>query len=195
VNFYSIAGDADGNPTGTAAPQTLAEGGKDPASLGGNKSISVEFAAPSTTSLSQVGSPVIVAGVPQNKTQEGTGTDGFTVSIAGSNPLVQSNYVSTIPWANGNLAFDPSPAHPDFEFSIKDWSAFKNLAGPNGFWVSAYAGSPDDVVAGESNIPWVHIAIPQQQTVPEPTAVAGWALMGLGAAWALRRSRRATNRA
>jgi hypothetical protein len=208
VNFYSIAGDADGNPAGKPAPQTLAEGSQDPASLGGRKSITVEFAAPSADSNS-VGSPVIVAGVPQNKTQEGTGTDGFNVAIAG-NPLIQNNYGAAIPWANGNLAFDPSPAHPDFEFSIKDWSAFKNLAGGNGFYISAYAGSPDDVIVGESNIGWIHI--PGQGTpalqvlqqpgtlsppspsvtpnVPEPTTVAGWGLIALAAGWALRRKRK-----
>ena len=196
VNFYSIAGSADGNPSGKPDPRTIAAGGSDPASLGGRKSISVEFAAPSTTNPNQLGTPTVVAGVPENKTAAGTGTDGFNVAIAGGNPMIQSNYGPSIPWANGNLAFDPSPAHPDFEFAIKDWSKFQSLAGKNGFWVSAFAGSPDDVVAGEGMIPWVHIpTLAQQVVVPEPTTVAGWAVMTLGAAWALRRSRRATNQA
>ncbi len=195
VNFYSIAGDADGNPTGKPAPQSLLEG-LDPASLGGRKSISVEFAAPAGQGGAQVGAPVIVAGVPEDKmTSGGTGTDQFTVASAGSSSSIQVNYGKQINSAMGSLAFDPSPAHPDFEFTIKNWSQFSTLAGSNGFWVSAFAGSPDDVVAGEGKIPWAHIPVPGQQTIPEPTTVAGWALMAGGAAWALRRSRRKTDRA
>lgn len=195
VNFYSIAGDADGNPTNTPSAQTIASGGSDPASLGGRKSISVEFAANSATNAGVPGSPVIVAGVPANKTSAGTGLDGFTVSQAGASSSIQANYGATIPGATGTLAFDPSPAHPDFEFTVKNWSQFSTLAGSKGFWVSAYAGSPDDVVAGEGQIPWIHIPTLGQQTVPEPATVAGWGLMSLGAAWALRRNRRASGRA
>ncbi len=196
VNFYSIAGDADGNPAGTPDPRTITEGGSDPASLGGRKSITVEFAPNSPTNNAQPGTPVIVAGVPENKsTVNGTGTDGFTVATFANNGALQANYGTQINSAMGNLAFDPSPAHPDFEFTIKNWSQFAGLAGAGGFWVSGFAGSPDDVVAGESKIPWVHIPAPQQQQVPEPTAALGWSVMAGGAAWALRRSRRATNRA
>ena len=196
VNFYSIAGDADGNPTNTPAPQTLAESGQDPASLGGRKSITVEFAAPTGQGGAQVGAPVVVAGVPENKmTSGGTGTDQFTVASAGASSSIQDNYGKQISSAMGNLAFDPSPAHPDFEFTIKNWSQFSSLAGANGSYVAAYAGSPDDVVAGEGKIGWVHVPLQAQQTVvPEPATVAGWVLMAGGAAWALRRSRRMSDR-
>ncbi len=212
VNFYSIAGDADGNPTGKPAPQSLLEG-LDPASLGGRKSISVEFAAPAGQGGAQVGAPVIVAGVPEDKmTSGGTGTDQFTVAAAGGSAAIQDNYGKQINAAMGSLAFDPSPAHPDFEFTIKNWSQFSTLAGSNGFWVSAYAGSPDDVVAGESKIPWAHIPVPlspgeqvsvgpgpppvptQVPHVPEPTTVAGWSLMAGCVVWALRRSRQTTDK-
>lgn len=196
VNFYSIAGAADGNPAGVPDPRTIAAGGSDPAHLGGQKSITVEFAPSSATNPSLVGTPLITAGVPQNKTSAGTGTDGFTVSSFQNNGSLPLNYGTPIPGANGNLAFDPSPAHPDFEFAIKDWSKFSSMAGATGFWISAYAGSPNDVVAGESNIGWIHVPLSAAQTVvPEPTAFAGWALMAGGAAWALRRSRKGPGRA
>jgi hypothetical protein len=149
---------------------------------------------------------VIVAGVPENKSASYTGLDGFTVAAAGGSSSIQNNYGTQINSAMGDLAFNPSPATPDFEFTIKNWSQFASLAGSKGFWVSAYAGSPDDAVAGESNLPWFHIPGTGQQitgtnpppppptpppTVPEPTTVAGWSLMAAGAAWALRRKRKA----
>jgi hypothetical protein len=205
VNFYSIAGDPSGSPTGTD-PRVAAAGGSAPPNLGGRDSISVEFAAPSPTG-DQPGTPVIVAGVPESKSPSYTGLDGFTVAAAGGSSSIQTNYGTQMNSAMGNLAFDPSPAHPDFEFTIKNWSQFAALNGSKGFWVSAYAGSPDDAVAGESHIAWTHIPLtPGQQvlnpppppptpppTVPEPTTVAGWSLMIAGAAWALRRKRKAAD--
>jgi hypothetical protein len=209
VNFYSIAGDPSGNPAG-ADPRVEAMSGSDPANLGGRKSITVEFAAPSAVA-GQVGAPVIVAGVPEVKSSAYTGTDGFTVALAGSNAAFQDNYTTQLNSAMGNLAFSPSPAHPDFEFSIAHWSQFKALTGPGGYYVSAYAGSPDDVVAGESKLPWFHMAAGSQTVtpggdltppgptihpnIPEPTAVLGWTLMAGGVTWALRRSRKITGRA
>jgi hypothetical protein len=206
VNFYSIAGDPSGNPAGSD-PRVAAAGGFAPTNLGQRDSISVEFAGNSATSNSVPGAPVIVAGVPENKSLSYTGTDGFTVATAGGNSTIANNYGTQINSAMGNLAFNPSPATPDFEFTIKDWSQFAALAGKNGFWVSAFAGSPDDVVAGESTIPWIHIPGPSAQVtpppnspppppsnppqVPEPSAVMGWSILIAGAAWTLRRKRKA----
>jgi hypothetical protein len=189
VNFYSIAGNPSGNPAGSD-PRVAQEGGYAPANLGGRDSITVEFAAPNTKNPNQVGTPTIVAGVPEYKSSAYTGTDGFTVATPGTSPALQDNYGSQINSAMGNLVYSPSPAHPDFEFTIKKWSQFAALNGSNGFYISAYADSPDDVVAGESNIGWTHVLIPYQQVLPEPTALAAWSLMIGGAAWALRRSRR-----
>lgn len=213
VNFYSIAGDSSGDPMGSPNPKVAAVGGQDQPGLGGRKSISVEFASAAGTAGGQVGTPVIVAGVPENKSSAGTGIDGFTVAAAGSNSSIQANYGAAIPGANGNLAFDPSPAHPGFEFAIKNWSKFTTLAGPNGFYVSAYAGSPDDVVAGETKLSWVHIPAPaltpapqvvpdptpapvptHHPNVPEPAALACWGVLAGAAGLALRRARRTTDR-
>jgi hypothetical protein len=208
VNFYSIAGDASGNPSGSD-PRVAAVGGSNPMSIGGRGSISVEFAAPSAVA-GQVGAPVIVAGVPEVKSSSYTGTDGFTVAVAGSNAAIQDNYTTQVNSAMGNLAFDPSPVRPDFEFTIKHWSQFTALTGSGGYYVSAYAGSPDDVVAGETKTPWFHVAAAGQTVtpgnptppgptihanIPEPTTVLGWTLMAGGVTWAFRRSRKTTGRA
>ncbi len=125
VAFYSIAGDPSGNPTGSD-PRVAAAGGSAPASLGGRDSISVEFAANNATGNGP-GAPVIVAGVPQDKSASYTGMDGFTVATAGTSSSIQANYGTQINNAMGSLAFNPSPATPDFEFSIKNWSQFAAL--------------------------------------------------------------------
>ncbi len=202
VAFYSIAGDPSGNPSGSD-PRVAAAGGSAPANLGGRDSISVEFAGSNANGTAPT-APVIVAGVPEQKSSSYTGLDGFTVATAGTSSSIQSNYGTQINSAMGNLAFSPSPATPDFEFTIKNWSQFAALNGSQGFWVSSYAGSPDDAVAGESNLPWYHIKLPAEQitganpppppptpppTVPEPTTVVAWSLMIAGAAWVHRLKR------
>ena len=214
VNFYSIAGDPSGNPSGSD-PRVQAAGGAAPANLGGTDSITVEFAVPNTAKgqAGQPGSAVVVAGVPEAKSSSDTGTDHFTVATPlGNSPsmAIESNYGTQINSAMGNLAFDPSPAHPDFEFTVKNWSQFAALNGSGGFWVSAYAGSLDDAEFGKGSVNWFHVPTPAQQvvnpttppppapsvtpTVPEPTTFAGWSLLIAGGAWALCRSRMATTR-
>jgi len=191
INFYGIAGDADGNgDPGGADPRTVASGGVDTAHLGGRKSISVAFAgdAPNTHAL---GSPVIIAGVPANKDQAGPGIDGFTVAnYKATNQGIEYNYGPARPENLGALAFDPSKAHPGFEFTVKDFSKIPGLDPKTGFWVQAFAGSPDDIVAGEDSIGWVRLPKFAEQTVPEPTTLVAWSLLAGGAAWGIRRSRR-----
>jgi hypothetical protein len=193
VNTYSIAGNADGNGTpGIPDPRMTAAGGVNPAHIGGRGSITVAFAPSAAGSASQMGTPVIVAGVPANKSSAGTGLDGFTVSTyKASGAGIQYNYGMSLAANTGALAFDPSAAHPGFEFTVKNFSKIPGIDPKTGFWIQAFAGSPDDVIAGEDAIGWVHIpALAAQQTVPEPTTLAGWSLLVVGAAWGLRRSRR-----
>jgi hypothetical protein len=194
VGFYSVAGNATGNGTpGVPDPRQAAVGGTDEAHLGGMKSITVAFApaAPGETT-GPTATPVIVAGVPQDKTKAGTGVDGFTVSkYAAGGGGIETSYGTALAANTGTLAFDPSKAHPDFEFTIKNFSKIAGLNGTNGFWVETYAGSPTDVIAGEGHLAWTKIpAIPAGQIIPEPTTLAAWALLVGGAGWALRRSRR-----
>jgi MYXO-CTERM domain-containing protein len=193
VNTYSIAGNADGNgKPGSPDPKMVAAGGVDPAHIGGRGSITVAFAPSETGAPSKVGTPVIVAGVPADKSSAGTGLDGFTVSsYKPSGQGIQYNYGMSLAANTGALAFDPSAAHPGFEFTVKNFSKIPGLDPKTGFWIQAFAGSPDDVIAGEDSIGWIHVpGLAAQQTVPEPTTFAGWTLLTAGAAWGLRRSRR-----
>ena len=192
INTYSIAGNSSGNGTpGIVDPRQTAVGGVDPAHIGGQGSISVAFAGDGA-SQSVMGNPVIVAGVPADKSHAGPGVDGFNVaSYSPSNSGVAYSYGANLPGQQGALAFDPTAAHPNFEFSITNFSKIPGLDPATGFWIKAYAGSPNDVIAGESTIGWLRIpAIAAQQTVPEPATIAAWTLLVGGAALGLRRSRR-----
>jgi len=195
INTYSIAGNSSGNGTpGIPDPRQTAVGGVDPAHIGGQGSISLAF-APNGPTASAPGTPVMVAGVPADKTHAGPGLDGFTVSsYVGSQSGIAYSYGSTLTNNQGNLAFDPSAAHPNFEFTIKNFSQVPGLNSTNGFWIQAFAGSPNDVIAGEDTIGWVHLAkAPQTINTPEPTTIAAWALIITGAAIGLRRNRRVEN--
>ncbi len=71
-------GQANGDPSGTATPY-------DPAHLGygtpsSDKSIALAFAPINPANPSVPGTPVVIAGVPADKTKNGPGIDGFTVS-------------------------------------------------------------------------------------------------------------------
>ena len=180
VNFIGIAGDSDGNgDPGGADPLTTASGGIDPPHLGGRKSISVGFAklGPNGT----MGDTVLVAGVPAIKTPAGGGgIDGFTVAHYVDNGGLAYSYGTSLAGNVGNLAFDPSAAHPDFVFTLSNVSQLAGFNPVTGFWISAFAGSPDDVVAGEDTVNWTHVPgfLPVPQIVPEPSSLV---LMSLGA--------------
>jgi hypothetical protein len=183
VNFFGIAGDADGNrDPGKADPLTLAAGGVDLEHLGGRKSISVAI------DTNNSGTPAIVAGVPADKSTAGPGVDGFTVAAyKNSNQGIASSYGPTLTDHLGELAFDPSQDHPGFEFTIKNFSTLPGLDLTKGFGIQAFAGSPDDVVAGEDYTAMTHIANPLPQQFPEPASVLAWGLVVGGAAWRIRR--------
>jgi hypothetical protein len=199
VNTWGIAGDADGkgNP-GTPDSQLAAVGGVNPAHLGGLDSITIGFAPNGTPGSKTYGTPVAVAGVPAevlvngvpvaNKQVPGTSIDGFTIASYANNKLaLQYNYGTQLTNNMGGLAFDPSAGHPNFEFTINNFSKLPGLNPLQGFWISAYAGSPDDVVAGEASLAWTRIAQIQPQAVPEPASVLAWTLAVALAAWQFRR--------
>lgn len=192
VNFIGIAGDADGNgDPGSADPLTVASGGLDLAHLGGRKSISVGFAGSNNGLL---GDPYMVAGVSALKTPGGGGgIDGFTVANYVDRGGLGHNYGSNISGVVGTLAFDPSAEHPDFIFTIANISQKTQFNPSTGFFISAFAGSPDDVIAGEDTVGWTFIpgfpTIGTPQTVPEP---ASFVLIGLGGGLILARMRRRT---
>ena len=93
-------------------------------SLGGRESIAVAL----DTNLD--GKPDVVAGVPAIKSQGlAKGTDAFTVAKFQNTGMGLGSQLR--PDADrpprSALAFDPSAAHPDFEFTITN---FKKPAGP-----------------------------------------------------------------
>ncbi|MFO0889761.1 MAG: hypothetical protein U0790_11550 [Isosphaeraceae bacterium] len=178
-------GQANGDPAGTPAPY-------DPAHLGGDKSFALAIAGVNATSPTQPGTPLIIAGIPADKTLAGSGINGFTVSQFDASRATAGlayQFGKSLPQFSGDLAFDPSPAHPQLEFTIKNFSKIPGLDPSSGYWVSAYAGSSLDGVAGEAYLSWTKIPANSEQNIPEPTTWLAWALAAGGVA-ALR-SRRA----
>ena len=187
VNFFGIAGDADGNgDAGTADPQTSSAGGVDLAHLGGRESIAVGF------DLNNDKKPEIMAGVPGDKAQAGPGVDGFTVAkFNGTTQGLSVGFGQALNDYNGGLAFDPDASRPGFEFLIKNFSRLPGLTpellAQNGYGITVYAGTPDDVVAGEDSLPWTKLS---PQAVPEPATLLAWSAVAGAAALGLRRRRR-----
>ncbi len=212
VNFYGIAGNTDGSKDGSTNPLTIAAGGSNPPHIGGDKSISIAFTP--VTAAGVNADPVVVAGVPANKGNSPTGSlDGFNVATVNSTLLHSSGiaqaYGMTLTSNLGSLAYDPSAAHPDFEFTIKNFSKIPGLnALTNGFYVSAYAGTGTTIIVGKSAIPDTFVAPPQPQNIgppgnlnnpppiptpptthptPEPTTILAWGLVAGVAGLRVRR--------
>ena len=209
VNFYGIAGNTDGSPDGSTNPKTAAAGGSNPPHIGGDKSISIGL-APAGTPAGANADPIVVAGVPANKVGSPVGSiDGFNVATV-NNALLHSSgiaqaYGTTLSSNLGTLAYDPSLAHPDFEFTIKNFSKIPGLnALTNGFYISAYAGTGTTVIIGKSAIASTLVGSPLQSPqnldnppgsitpptpvrTPEPTTILAWGLVAGGAGWRVRR--------
>ncbi len=188
LNFFGIAGDADGS--GIPGNTTLVNGRDEP-SLGGLESITVMI----DTTLN--GKTDILAGVPAVKPSEGKGTDHFTVARyrdLGHGPSF--SYGETLTNHLGELAFDPSPEHPHFQFSIANFKQLPGLDPAEGFAIGAYAGSPVTGFAGEDYLVRTVVTFPPlEQQIPEPSTILAWALMASGAAAYGVRRRRQTSAA
>ncbi len=199
VNTYGVAGNVDGNGTpGSPLPQLTAQGGTDPANFGGDKAMAVAFAPLngvfSTTNLP---APVIVAGVSGDKaTQTGPGLDGFNVAkYAGGTTPGTMNLVTgfgqTLTAGMGNLAFDPSSAHPGFEFTISNFSKLLGANPANGLVVMTQDGSVQSIITGKDQLIGT---FPEAQQIPEPATWLVWAGLAGGLAWSHLRFRRAARR-
>jgi hypothetical protein len=192
VHTYGVAGDIDGN--GTVGTINTADPGlkfsQEPTNLGGHDSITVAFAANNPQNPSTPGAQLLVAGVPQQKIDGNTALDGFTVASPTSpnGAAIELNYGQTLTGHVGTLAFDPSSQHPNFEFTIPNFSTIPGIDPAAGFWVKVYSGSPDDLPVGEENSQWIHVPAFAPQTIPEPATWLAWTLAGGGLAW--RRVRR-----
>jgi hypothetical protein len=198
VQTYGVAGNVDGNGTpGSPLPQLTAAGGTDPANFGGDKALAVAFAPlTGTYNPTNLPTPVLVAGVSGDKaTQSGPGLDGFNVAkyTGGTTPgtiNLLTGFGQTLTAGMGNLAFDPSSAHPGFEFTITNFSKLLGANPANGLVVMTQDGSVDSIVTGKDEIVGTY-PTDQAQTIPEPTTVLIWAgLAAGGMAWRYRRLRR-----
>ena len=209
VNFYGVAGNTDGSPDGQTNPMTIQNHGSNPANFGADKSVAIAF-TPVTAAGQPASSPLIIAGVPAVKNGTTTTTDHFTVAAyqASTGGLAHS-FGQTLANNVGDLAYNPSSAHPDFEFTVKNFSKIPGLnALTNGFYLSAFSGSQETVIVGKSNLastfvkppalsegnlnpnPVVNpppVPVQQPPAVPEPTTVLAWGLIVGGAAWRFRR--------
>ncbi len=214
VKTTGIAGDADGlGMPGGNDPQLKAIGGLNPANLGGRDSMS--FAFVSANANHSMGSPVAIAGVPEYKPANAP-NDGFMLAQYTGGSSLQSAYGGPIADSVGTLLYNPSAAHPDFEFTISNFSKLYGLNLANGFYFSGYAGSPDDAVVGEDHIPWTYVSgfepspqlinfipagwllpppaptetpAPQFHTLPEPASLMLLGAGGVGL-WLVSRKRR-----
>lgn len=188
---HAIIGDADGNGNpGAASPQMSAAGGIDAPHLGGDKSVAIELASIDPKNPSQPGAPVLVAGVPADKTTNGPGLDGFNVATPKNASLgIGYDFGKTLTANLGALAFDPSAQHPGFEFTIKNFSKIPGLNPSQGFWISAYAGSAIDRVVGEAGLNFTRQKAVAEENIPEPTTILGWSLVAAGMAFRTLRKR------
>ena len=176
VNFFGIAGDADGNGVqGTVSAANAAKGMVEYPNLGGRESITLGF------DMTLQGRPSFLAGVPQEKSQAGAGLIGFKVAnYQPTNAGIAASYGAQLVTQTGQLYFNPSAAHPDFEFSINKFSKFPGFDPANGFGLIAYAGTPDDLFPEES------VLFPRVDAgrIPEPATVLGWSCVLIaGAVW------------
>ena len=92
-----------------------------------------------------------------------------------------------MPQYTGNLAYNPSPAHPQLEFTITNFSKIPGLNPADGFWIEMYAGSAVDGV-GEAGLAWTKVPITAAQNIPipEPTTWMAWTLLAGAAACRFR---------
>jgi hypothetical protein len=195
VNTYSIAGSAIGAGGSDIAQLLASKGGSDPADLGGRKSITIAFASNNPDGTHTAGPITFVAGVPADKSTAGSGIDGFNVaSFKGIVGGIQNNYGATLTNNMGALAFNPDAAHPNFEFTITNFSQAPGMNPSQGFWIKAYAGSPDDAGIGEEQTAMLFIPAIAPQSIPEPTTLMGWGVAIGGAGWWRRRRARRRSR-
>ena len=194
VNFFGIAGDAEGNgnpgtytsPFAPTDPRFKTDPGMDYANLGGHESVTVGL------DMNRDGRTDYVVGVPSDKSQAGTGLNGFNftkrrTTTPGFQPLSDhTSFGTTVPENLGALLFNPSSSNPDFEFTIPNFSKLTNYDPKKGFLMTAYAGNSQDVNMGEDTL-IASSPIILAQVVPEPSTVMLWSLAAVGLAWRFRR--------
>jgi hypothetical protein len=215
INFNGIGGDVDGNGTvGTVAPQAAAVGTYEVASFGNRQTVALGL------DLSEHHIPDVIVGIPVNKPidpttgKPETGVQAFTMatykdSISGlaggfgdPNKVIKLSDGSSAKISDliGTKTVQTSASSPDIEFQIKHFSDLVKAFNPNAkslptdIGIQGYSADIDSYMIGKSILSDV-VKSPLAERVvptPEPTTILAWsAVLGLAAAWRLRRARRA----
>ena len=162
INFFGIAGDADGdgNPSGTSA-QLSTLGGTDVADLGASEAIQINF------DWNRDGAFDTIAGVPTNANRSAFSVAPYW-SFAGEFPA-ESDLFGIPKMEVGQFVGALNAAAPDFEFRIPDVSTMPGFDAAGGFTFRAFAGSFQDDGIGEDHTEQpLHVNLPTP--APEPVA-------------------------
>jgi hypothetical protein len=146
--------------------------------------------------------PAFVAGTTNVATGQsaaaagrGSGLDGFNVAtytggtVPGTMNLL-TGFGTTISSGMGNLAFNPSAATPDYEFSIPNFSSVLGANPDKGVVIMVQDG---EVNVDTSKDELVGVGLQAQvipPNTPEPTTWIVWAVLAGGSAWGYRRRSR-----
>jgi hypothetical protein len=176
-----IFGDLSGNPNPALDPNP---------NFGGLKSVAIAFAPVTQNAQGHnvAGTPSIIAGVPQTKPPTASASAPyFIVSPYSANATgLEFSFGQPLSGA-GSLAFNPSAAHPDFEFTLNNFSKISGINPANGLYLEAYAGTPGNA-DGKLQTSWIFSPAAQQPIgAPEPTTWLAWLLLAGGAGWRYRR--------
>jgi hypothetical protein len=144
LDFFGIAGDADGDGVdGSTAPWLAFNGGADYAALSNSESICIAF------DFDQNGSYDLIAGDSFFGTAASIGVFGFMASPFG----LSTSFGAAVPLHDGGFFYAPAAATPDFEIAISALDAFEDLdAETVCFNFQAFAGANWDDGIGEDFI-------------------------------------------
>ena len=137
------------------------------------------------------GTANVSAGETNAAAGRGSGLDGFNVTkytggtVAGTMNLL-TGFGQTLTAGMGNLAFNPTTATPDFEFTVTNFSKVLGANPANGVVVMTQDG---EVNVDTSKDELVGVGVEAQQ-IPEPTALLVWAGLAGGMTWGYRRRSR-----
>jgi hypothetical protein len=165
INFFGIAGDADGDGDPSRTSQQLtSRGGQDLPDLGFSEAIQISF------DWNRDGVFETIAGTP---------TPGSTTPIPPPDFLVAPDASPAErlpaqlerfdePYISVERYVGASQAAPDFEFKIPNVSTLPGFSASDGFNFRAFAGSFQDDGIGEDFAESLHVDLPTP--VPEPVA-------------------------
>jgi hypothetical protein len=144
LDFFGIAGDADGNGIdGSTAPWLAANGGADYANLANSESICIAF------DFDQNGSYEVIAGDSFFGTAGSIGVYAFAASPFG----LSTSFGAPLPANSGAFFYAPNVATPDFEIALTNVGTFEDLSAQTVcFNFQVFAGANWDDGIGEDFI-------------------------------------------